>query len=174
LLDYNNIQQQLIKHNIMKKIFFIGAISTLLLSGLSSCYKTCEDPFAPNYTLEGSCIDLTAGIVGNYTGAFSDSIVGLHNSTNAITIQITKVDASHVAVASSGTAAFTGFTATVSSSSNGYYLTVPSQTATNGLAVAGAGTYFGNAADGVYTTAGRQLTIYTLAGTQYQGFIGIQ
>ena len=157
----------------MKKIFFIGAVSALLLSGLSGCYKnTCEDPFAPNYTLEGTCIDQTVGIVGTYTGTFSDSIVGLHNSNSAITIQITKVDASHVAIASSGTAAFTGYTATVSSSSTGYYLTVPSQSAGNGLTVVGAGTYFGNAADGVYTTAGRQLTIYTLAGTQYQGFIG--
>ena len=157
----------------MKKIFFIGAISVFLLSGLSSCYKTCEDPFAPNYTLEGSCIDQTVGIVGTYTGTFSDSIVGLHNSNSAITVQITKVDASHVAIASTGNPAFTGYTATISSSSTGYYLTVPSQAATNGLTVAGAGLYFGNAADGVYTTAGRQLTIYTLDGTQYQGFTGI-
>jgi len=158
----------------MKKILFTGIISTLLLFGLSGCYKTCEDPFATNYTQEGACIDLTAGVVGTYTGTFSDSIVGLHNSTSAITIQVTKVDASHVQVASSGTAAFTGFTATVSSSSNGYYLTVPSQTATNGLTVSGAGTYFGNAADGVYISATKQLTVYTLAGTQYEGFTGVQ
>jgi len=157
----------------MKKVFSIAIISAILLFGLSGCYnKTCEDAFAPNYTLEGTCIDLTASIVGNYTGTFSDSIVGLHNSTSAITIQVTKVDDGHVAIASSGTAAFTGYTATVSSSSNGYYLTVPSQTATNGLTVTGAGTYFGNAADGVYATTGRQLTIYTLVGTQYQGFTG--
>ncbi len=156
----------------MKKYFSILIISGILSAGLSGCYKTCEDAFAPNYTLEGSCIDLTASITGTYTGTFSDSIAGLHNSTSAITIQVTKVDDSHVAIASSGTAAFTGFNATVASSANGYYLTVPSQTAANGLTVVGAGTYFGNPADGVYTATGRQLTIYTLAGTQYQGFTG--
>jgi len=156
----------------MKKLFFIGAISALLLSGLSGCYKTCEDPFAPNYTLEGTCIDNTVGVVGTYTGTFSDSIVGLHNSTSPITIQITKVNDGQVNIASSTNASFVAYAANVSATATGYNLTVPSQTAGNGLAVTGAGTYFGNATDGVYTTAGRQLTIYTLAGTQYQGFSG--
>jgi hypothetical protein len=154
----------------MKKIFPVAIISAILGFALSGCYKTCEDPFAPNYTLEGSCIDLTAAITGTYTGAFTDSLVGLHSTSSKLTIQISKVDDSHVMIASSGTAAFTAYTAAVSSSSAGYYLTVPSQTSANGLTVTGAGAYFGNAADGVYTTANRQLVLYTLAGTQYQEF----
>jgi len=154
----------------MKKLFF--TISAIAILGLSGCYKaTCTDPFAPNYTLEGSCIDLTTSIVGTYTGTFSDSIVGLHNSNSPITIHITRVNDGQVQIDSATNAAFVGYTANVSASSTGY-LTVPSQTAGNGLMVTGAGTYFGYAADGIYTTAGRQLTIYTLAGTQYQGFIG--
>jgi hypothetical protein len=155
----------------MKKLFF--TISAIVILGLSGCYKnTCTDPFAPNYTLEGNCIDLTAGIVGTYTGTFSDSIVGLHNSTSPITIQVTKVNDGQVQITSTN-AAFVGYTASINSSSPGY-LTVSSQTATNGLTVTGAGTYFGNPADGVYVTTSKQLTIYVLAGTQYQGFTGIQ
>jgi hypothetical protein len=156
----------------MKKLLSISIICTLLFFGLSSCYKTCGDPFAPNYTLEGSCIDLTANVTGSYTGTFMDSIVGLHSTTSPITIQITRVDDGHVLIASSGTPSFVSYNATVSSSADGYYLTVSAQTATNGLTVSGAGIYFGNAADGVYVSAGKQLTIYTLAGTQYQGFAG--
>jgi hypothetical protein len=154
----------------MKKLFF--TISAIAFLGLSGCYKaTCTDPFAPNYTLEGSCIDLTTNITGTYTGTFSDSIVGLHNSTSPITIHITRVNDGQVQIDSASNAAFVGYTANLSASSIGY-LTVPAQTAGNGLMVTGAGTYFGNPSDGVYTSAGRQLTIYVLAGTQYQGFTG--
>jgi hypothetical protein len=156
----------------MKKILFILSISTIFLLGLSSCYKTCEDPMASNYTLKGDCIDATTSVVGNYSGTFLDSVPGVHSTTSQITIQITKVDDSHVQVTAS-TNAFIGFTAAVSSSSNGYYLTVPSQTS-SGATVVGAGTYFGNAADGVYVTATRQITIYTLVGGLYEGFIGVQ
>jgi hypothetical protein len=161
--------------NTMKKLLFTGLTSILLLIGFSGCYKTCEDPFATNYTLKGNCIDLTASITGGYTGHLLDSIVGLPSSTVTTTLQLTKVDDSHVSVSSSNST-FVGYNAQVISSGNGYYLTVPSQTATNGLTVIGAGTYFGNATgiDGVYTTANRQLIIYTLAGTQYQGFTGVQ
>jgi hypothetical protein len=155
----------------MKKIFFSGIITALLLAGFSSCEKTCEDPFAPNYTLNGACIDLTATLVGNYNGQLLDSIVGLHSATmNAVVLQITKADDSHVQV-SSATSQFVSFSAAVSSSGNGYYLTVPAQTS-NGLAVTGAGAYFGSAADGVFVTTGNQLSIYALAGTQYEGFTG--
>ncbi len=127
----------------MKNLFYIGIVSAFLLSGLSACYKTCEDPFAPNYTLKGACIDLTASITGTYTGQLQDSIVGSHNSTiNNVTIQVTKVDDQHVNVASSGTGSFTSYNnVTVAASANGYYLTIPAQTNTgNGLAVSGAGT----------------------------------
>jgi len=157
----------------MKKITFICTISALLLMAVSSCYKTCEDPFAPNYTNKGTCIDLTSGITGNYYGQLLDSIVGLHSSTIADTIQITKIDASHVQVSSTA-AQFVSFSAAVSAPGSGYYLTVPSQTSSNGLTVTGAGTYFGSAADGIYVTPGNQLTVYILAGTQYQGFTGTQ
>ena len=158
----------------MKKLLFTGIISTLLLLGLSGCYKTCESPFAPNYTLEGACIDLTASITGNYTGQLMDSIVGLHSTTtNSVTIQLTKIDDAHVQV-SSTLPAFVAYSAVVSQSANGYYLTVPSQTATNGLTVVGAGTYFGASADGVYVSSDSTLTVYALAGTQYQGFTGKQ
>ena len=156
----------------MKKIFSIISISAFLLFGLSSCYKTCEDPTASNYTLKGDCIDATASIVGTYTGTFMDSVPGVHSTTSPMSIQITKVDDSHVTVTGS-TNAYISFTAAVATSSNGYYLTVPSQT-TNGANVVGAGTYFGNAADGVYVMANRQITIYTLAGGLYQGFTGVQ
>lgn len=159
----------------MKKTFFILAAALLILTGLSGCYKnTCEDPFAPNYTLAGNCTDLTDSIVGTYTGTFSDSIVGLHNSNTAITIQVTKVNDGQVQIASAANNSFTVYTATVSASLTGYTLTVPSQTSGNGLSVAGAGTYFNNGTDGVYTSASKQLTIYVLAGTQYQGFTGIK
>lgn len=155
----------------MKRILFAGLLSSFIL-GLSSCYKTCEDPFSPNYTLEGNCIDLTTSVVGTYTGQFQDSIVGLHNSTtNAVSIQITKVDNSHVALSSSGTSAFTGFSAQVAASANGSYLTVPAQTS-NGLAVSGAGSYFGAAADGVFIASNNQITVCTQAGTQYETFTG--
>jgi len=156
----------------MKKIFFLSILSALTLFGLSGCYKTCESPFAVNYTLKGACIDLTAPIVGTYTGQVLDSIVGSRSSTSPLTIQIAKVDDSHVAV-SSTTNSFISYQATVSASSNGYYLTIPSQSSI-GLTVVGAGVYFGNAADGVYVTANKQLIIYSLASTQYQGFTGIQ
>jgi hypothetical protein len=156
----------------MKKLLFTGIISTLLLFGLSGCYKTCEDPFAPNYTLKGACIDLTGSITGNYIGQLQDSVVGIHSTTIVDTLQITRVDASHVTVSSTASV-FVSFNATVISSGNGYYLTVPSQTS-NGLAATGAGVYFGSAADGVYTTATKQLTVYALAGTQYEGFTGVQ
>ena len=157
----------------MKKLLLTGIISSLLLLGTSGCYKTCEDPFAPNYTLEGACIDLTTSITGNYYGQLQDSIVGLHSSTINDTLQITKVDATHVTVSSTASV-FVAYNATVSSVGTGYYLTVPSQTASNGLIVVGAGTYFGSAADGVYTTTGKTLSIYALAGTQYEGFTGVQ
>jgi hypothetical protein len=157
----------------MKKLLFTGIIAALVLFSMSGCYKTCEDPFAPNYTLEGACIDLTSSITGNYYGQLQDSIVGLHSSTIADTLQITKVDATHVTV-SSTTSVFVAFNATVSQSGNNYYLTVPSQTAGNGLTVVGAGTYFGNAADGIYTTTSKTLAVYALAGTQYEGFTGVQ
>ena len=157
----------------MKKTTFIIAITALVLLGFSSCYKTCEDPFSPTYTLKGTCIDLTSGITGNYFGLLSDSIVGLHSTTIADTVQITKIDASHVQVSSTA-AQFVSFSAAVSAPGDGYYLTVPSQTSSNGLTVTGAGTYFGSAADGIYVTAGKQLTVYILAGTQYQGFTGNQ
>ncbi len=157
----------------MKKITLIFAISALLLMSVSSCYKTCEDPFAPNYTLKGTCIDLTASITGNYYGQLTDSIVGLHSTTMADTVQITKIDAAHVQVSSTA-AQFVSFSATVSSPGSGYYLTVPAQTSSNGLNVTGAGAYFGSAADGIYVTPGNQLTVYILAGTQYQGFTGTQ
>ena len=157
----------------MKKLLFTGVITSLLLLSVSGCYKTCENPFAPNYTLEGACIDLTANITGNYYGQLQDSIVGLHSTIIADTIQITKVDDANITVSSTASV-FVAFNATVSQSGNNYYLTVPSQTAGNGLTVIGAGTYFGNAADGVYTTTGKTLTIYALAGTQYEGFNGTQ
>jgi hypothetical protein len=157
----------------MKKLLYTGIISSLLLLGVSGCYKTCEDPFAPNYTLKGTCIDLTAAITGNYVGQLQDSIVGLHSTTiNAVTIQITKVDDAHVQVAST-TSQFVSFSATVSQSGNGYYLTVPPQTS-NGLTTTGAGAYFGAAADGVYVSSDSILTVYALAGTQYEGFTGKQ
>ena len=157
----------------MKKLLFIGIIATLMLFSMSGCYKTCEDPFAPNYTLEGACIDLTTSITGNYYGQLQDSIVGLHSNSINDTLQITKVDATHVTVSSTASV-FVSFNGTVSQSGNNYYLTVPSQTAGNGLTVVGAGTYFGSAADGVYITTGKTLTIYALAGTQYEGFTGGQ
>jgi len=157
----------------MKKTTFIIAVTALALLGFSSCYKTCEDPFAPNYTLKGTCIDLTTGITGNYYGQLMDSIVGLHSTTIADTVQITKIDAGHVQVSSTA-AQFISFSAAVSAPGSGYYLTVPSQTSSNGLAVTGAGTYFGRAADGIYVIPGNQLTVYILAGTQYQGFTGVQ
>jgi hypothetical protein len=157
----------------MKKLLYTGIISSLLLLCMSGCYKTCEDPFAPNYTLKGTCIDLTAAITGNYVGQLQDSIVGLHSSTIADTLQITKVDATHVTVSSTASV-FVSYNATVASSANGYYLTVPAQTSGNGLTVVGAGTYFGSAADGVYATTGRTLNIYALAGTQYESFVGVQ
>jgi hypothetical protein len=157
----------------MKKLLYIGIVAALVLFSMSGCYKTCEDPFAPNYTLEGACIDLTSSITGNYYGQLQDSIVGLHSNTIADTLQITKVDATHVTVSSTASV-FVSFNATVSSSANGFYLTVPSQTSSNGLTTVGAGTYFGSAADGVYTTTGKTLSIYALAGTQYEGFTGTQ
>jgi hypothetical protein len=157
----------------MKKTTFIIAVTALMLLGFSSCYKTCEDPFAPNYTLKGTCIDLTTGITGNYYGQLLDSIVGLRSTTIADTVQITKIDASHVQISSSA-AQFVSFSAAVSAPGSGYYLTVPAQTSGNGLNITGAGTYFGSAADGIYITAGKQLTVYILAGTQYQGFTGTQ
>jgi hypothetical protein len=157
----------------MKKTTFIFTISALLLMGVSSCYKTCEDPFAPNYTLKGACIDLTASITGNYYGQLLDSIVGLHSTTFADTLQITRVDDAHVTVSSTANV-FVSYNATVASAGNGYYLTVPSQTSSNGLTVTGAGTYFGSAADGIYITATKQLSVYALAGTQYEGFTGTQ
>ena len=88
----------------MKKILFILSISTAFIIGLSSCYKTCEDPMASNYTLKGDCIDATASIVGNYTGTFLDSVPGVHSTTSPMTIQITKVDDSHVTVTASNNA----------------------------------------------------------------------
>lgn len=156
----------------MKKLLFAGIVSVLLL-GMSGCYKTCDDPFAPNYTLKGTCIDLTTGITGTYYGQLSDSIAGLHNTTVADTVQITKIDATHIQVSSTAPQ-FVSFSAAVSAPGSGYYLTVPSQTSSNGLTVTGAGTYFGSAADGIYVTPGNQLTVYILAGTQYQGFTGTQ
>ena len=156
----------------MKKIFSIISISAFLLFGLSSCYKTCEDPTASNYTLKGDCIDATASIVGTYTGTFMDSVPGVHSTTSPMTIQISKIDDSHVQVTGS-TNAYISFTAAVSISATGYNLTVTSQTS-SGATVVGAGIYFGNAADGVYMTANRQIAIYTLAGSLYQGFTGVQ
>jgi len=160
----------------MKNLFYIGIVSAFLLGGLTGCYKTCEDPFAPNYTLKGACIDLTASITGTYTGQLQDSIVGLHNSSiNNVSIQVTKVDDQHVTVASSGTSSFVSYSAIVVASTSGYYLTIPQQTnSSNGLTVIGAATYFGNPADGIYITGTRQLTISSLAGTQYQTFTGTQ
>lgn len=157
----------------MRNILFTGIISSLMLVSLSGCYKTCTDPMSPNYTLKGDCIDATSSITGTYSGQLVDSVVGLHSTTSAITIQIAKVDASHVTVASSGTPSFISYSAAVSSSSNGYYLTVPAQTV-NGLSVSGAGAYFGNAADGIYVTTGKSIAIYILAGTEYEGFTGTQ
>jgi len=157
----------------MKKLLYTGIISTVLLLGISSCYKTCEDPFAPNYTLKGTCIDLTAAITGNYVGQLQDSIVGLHSSIIADTLQITKVDATHVTVSSTASV-FVSYNATVISSGTGYLLTVPSQTASNGLTVVGAGAYFGSATDGIFTSTGKTFSIYALAGTQYESFTGIQ
>jgi hypothetical protein len=157
----------------MKNMVFTGIVATFLLLGIGSCEKTCEDPFAVNYTLNGSCIDLTSSIVGTYNGSLQDSVVGTHSSTiNNVSIQITKIDDSHVQL-TSGTSQFVSFTALVSQSNNGFYLTLPTQT-TNGLAVYGAGAYFGAAADGVYVTSGKQLTVYALAGNQYEGFTGTQ
>lgn len=156
----------------MKKIFFCISISAFILLGLSSCYKTCEDPLASNYTLKGDCIDATVSIVGTYTGTFLDSVPGVHSTTSHITIEITKIDDSHVQVTGS-TNAYISFMAAVAISTNGYYLTVPSQTS-SGATVVGAGTYFGNAADGVYVTANRQIAIYTLVGGLYEGFTGVQ
>jgi hypothetical protein len=156
----------------MKNILYTAMVLMVLTGVLSSCYKTCEDPFAPNYTLEGSCIDLTAGITGVYNGQLTDSIVGLHSTNATATLVITKVDDSHVSVSSSASS-FVGFSAVVNSAGNGY-LTIPSQTAGNGLTVVGAGTYFGNGADGIYISAEKQLSIYALAGTQYEGFTGTQ
>jgi hypothetical protein len=163
----------ILKKHTMKKTTFIFAISALLLMGVSSCYKTCEDPFAPNYTLNGTCIDLTASITGNYYGQLQDSIVGLHSTTIADTLQITKVDDAHVTVSSTASV-FVSYNATVSASGNGYYLTVPSQSSSNGLTVTGGGAYFSSAADGVYISATKQLSVYALAGTQYEGFNGTQ
>ena len=148
----------------MKNIF-IALISIISLGLLGGCYKTCEEPFAPNYTMEGSCIDLTVNLIGNYNGQLVDSIVGLHSTTSSATLQITKVDDGHVNIASSTATSFITYQAAVSSSANGYYLAIPAQTS-SGLTVSGAGTYFNAIADGVYTTSGKQLTIYSLAGTR--------
>ena len=157
----------------MKNTSLIIVVTIFAVLGLSSCYKTCEDPFAPNYTLKGACTDLTSSITGVYYGQLTDSVVGLHSSTITDTVQITKLDASHVQVSSSS-AQFVSFSANVSAPGSGYYLTVPAQTSSNGLNVTGAGVYFGSAADGIYITAGRQLNISILAGTQYQIFSGTE
>ena len=156
----------------MKKLLFLSIISTFLVTGLSGCYKTCTDPFAVNYTLKGDCMDLTTGITGTYTGQLKDTTVGIVSASN-ITIQVTKVDDSHIAVASSGSAAFVGFNALMSQSQNGYYFAVPSQT-TNSIQVYGVGAAFGAAADGVYTTLTKQLIFYVVAGPQYEIFTGTQ
>ena len=157
----------------MKKSSLIITVALLAVLGISSCYKTCEDPFAPNYTLKGACTDLTSSITGVYYGQLTDSVVGLHSSTITDTVQITKLDASHIQVSSSS-AQFVSFSTSVSSPGSGYSLTVPAQTSSNGLNVTGAGVYFGSAADGIYTTAARQLNVSILAGTQYQIFSGTQ
>lgn len=154
----------------MKKIFFAIIVPVVLLLDFSGCYQTCESPFAVNYTLKGACIDLTAAITGTYNGQIQDSVVLSHSITSTISIQLTKMDDSHVIVTSS-TNSYIGDTATVSSSPNGYYLTVPAQT-DNGVAVSGAGTYFQSPADGIYVTATKQLTLYVLAGPEYEIFTG--
>lgn len=81
----------------MKKTLIALSLFASLVT-INSCSKSkCNDASAPNYGGYGDCTDLTKSIVGNYTGTFSDSIVGV-DQTNIPnqTVSVTKVDESHV------------------------------------------------------------------------------
>jgi hypothetical protein len=131
----------------MKKlVLFLSIVSSLVF--ISSCAKKgCTDKSAPNYNSsatkdDGSCTDLTTNIVGTYSGSVQDSTTnggGASITYPSQTVIVTKIDDSHVSVASSSGSVLNAFTATVSQAPNGYWLVIASQN--NGtITIAGAPT----------------------------------
>jgi hypothetical protein len=166
----------------MKKMFLYTAYAVLLTSliSISSCAKKgCTDQSAPNYdptakSDDGSCTDLTASIVGTYTGAYTDSTIGggsptINNSPEQISI--TKVSDSQIQITDvSATPLLPTFKASVSLLSNGNYsFTVSNQTSPTGnVSIV---TY--NSPAGAYSPTTKQFTIAIISsGTDIEGFVG--
>lgn len=160
-------------------IYFTLSLSLIVL--ISSCEKKgCTNQSAPNYDPtaqkdDGSCTDLTSSLIGNYSGAYTDSTIGggnptLNNSNE--TISVTKVDDSHIQITDiSSTPLLPTMNATVSLLSTGNYsLTVASQTSpTGGVSIVTYGT-----PAGTYSPGTKQFAIAVItSGTDIEGFIGI-
>lgn len=154
----------------------IGGLAIVLLIGISSCAKkTCNDPSAPNYKQDGTCIDLptSSGILGIYNGTIADSIyASAPNAYPNEQIIITKIDDSHIQVSGSGN--LVNFTASMVTCSNGDGINIPNQISTgnnSGIAVSGA--LIGNGScgsNGVFVASTKQFvsaTTFVIGGSTY-------
>ena len=142
----------------------------------SSCSKTCSDASAPNYNQSGTCTDLTADLVGTYSGSYEDSVAGTGNTQGAASVTVSKVDDSHIQITAPGLAWFVTVNAAVTPASSGNYTLSVQTTTTNGVIVTGAAAYFGQAADGAYTGSTHQLALFATVNnngtTFYEAFLG--
>lgn len=147
----------------MKKLTLLSllAIATLVISSCGK--KGCTDPHAPNYNSsatkdDGTCTDLTAGIIGSYVGTVQDSTYGGYtDSAAAQTITITKIDDAHIQVSPSNGSAVVPFTASLQAFANGDLIFIPNQTY-QGLNISGIPIVSsnGNASNGAYNSTLRQ------------------
>jgi len=127
----------------MKKTIFLCFIATLFIAGINSCSKT-------------SSTDLTANIVGVYTGVAVDSFIGSSSNTENLTATVTKVDDSHVLITPSDTTVIPSVVQVVVSS-NGDLLNVVSGIYKGVAYVPYYVTVNSSTASGYYTPSNRQL-----------------
>ena len=159
----------------MKKTLVFIALTALVML-YSSCSKTCSDASAPNFNQSGTCNDLTAELVGTYSGSYEDSVAGTGNTQGAASLTVTKVDDGHIQITAPGLPWFVTVNTTVRPANNGTYTLNVQTTTTNGVVVTGAGAYFGQSADGAYNGSTHQLALFATVSnngtTFYEAFLG--
>ena len=121
----------------MKKLTLLSLLAIATLA-ISSCGKKgCTDQHAPNYNSsatkdDGTCTDLTANIVGTYTGITTDSSLtdpNIFPTSDNEQIEVTKIDDSHIKISAVGNGSVPTITASVTSAVSGFYgFVIPSQT----------------------------------------------
>ena len=160
----------------MKKLILVSILALALMTFLGSCKKTCNDLNAPNYSLEGACLDYASAISGTYNGSVEDTMAGTPADIRSASVTVTKIDASHVRITPSDGIPFT---AQVTALNGNYLLGVVSGTYQSYALLSYTGyslSQFGVNTNGFYNTSNRQfgyeLSVYDGTDTYQEAFFG--